>query len=94
MYLAAYHFDGDPGVLAAAYHRLMAGFPEDAILLHAAVRRPDGFTVYDACPDVETFRSFSTGDEFREMLSAVGLPAPRVEPLGEVESSLVRQVTT
>lgn len=94
MYLAAYHFDGDPDALIAAYHRLMADFPEESILLHAAVRRADGLTVYDACPDVETFRAFSAGPEFREALTAAGLPAPRVEPLGEVESSRVREVTT
>lgn len=94
MYLAAYHFEGDIDALLAAYHRMMAGFPADAISLHVAVRGREGLTVYDACPDEATFRAFSTSPEFRESLTAAGLPAPHIEPLGETESILVGEVRT
>lgn len=90
MFLGAYHFDGDPGVLMAAYGRLMRGFRPESADLHVCVERADGITVYDACPSREVFAGFSTGPEFRAAIEAAGLPAPRVEPLGEVRTARLR----
>ena len=90
MFLGAYHFDGEPGVLLAAYDKLMQGFPPDSILLHVCVERADGITIYDACPSSDVFAGFSTSPDFRAALTAAGLPTPRVEPLGDVRSARLR----
>jgi hypothetical protein len=90
MFLGAYHFDGDPADLLAAYRRLMAGFPPDSSDLHVCVEHVDGITVFDACPSSEVFAAFSTGLEFRTAIDNAGLPAPRIEPLGEVRTARLR----
>ena len=90
MFLSAYHFDGDPEALLAAYRALMAGFPPEAIELHLCVARESGITVFDACPNRAEFVAFSTGADFRAALDAAGLPAPRIEPLGEVHAVRTR----
>ena len=87
MFLGAYHFDGDPAVLLAAYGRLMPGFPPESSDLHLCIERSDGITVYDACPSRDIFASFSTGPEFRAAIEAAGLPAPRIEPLGNLRTA-------
>lgn len=84
MYLGSYRFDGDPEQLTAAYDRLLEGFPPDAILWHTCVRRDDGLTVYDACPTRDEFARFSTDPQVLGAMAAAGLPAPVVEPLGDV----------
>jgi hypothetical protein len=90
MFLGAYHFDGEPGVLLAAYRRMMQGFPPESSDLHLCIERSDGITVYDACPSKEIFAGFSTGPEFRAAVKAAGLPAPRVEQLGAVRTARLR----
>ena len=91
MFLGAYHFDGDPAVLLAAYRRLMAGFPPSTSDLHVSIERGDGITIFDACPSQAVFSAFSTSPEFGAALHAAGLPAPRVEPLGEVRTARLRE---
>jgi hypothetical protein len=90
MFLGAYHFDGDPAELLAAYERLAADFPPDKLDLHLCVVRDRGLTVYDACPTPEIFAEFSTGPQFRGALEHAGLPGPRIEPLGKVHSAHLR----
>jgi hypothetical protein len=90
MFLGAYHFDGDPTDLLLGYRRLMAGFPPDSSDLHVSVERVDGITVLDACPSSEVFADFSAGLEFRTAIQGAGLPAPRVEPVGEVRAARLR----
>lgn len=90
MYLSAYHFAGDPTELAAAYERLLAGFPVESVLLHMAAVGDAGLTVLDACPDRATHEAFAASAEFRGALAAAGLPAPRVEPFGEVAHAYVQ----
>jgi len=41
-------------------------------------------TVLDACPDLATHQAFVTSPEFQGALAQAGLPAPRIEILGEV----------
>jgi hypothetical protein len=84
MYMGSYRFDGDPDQLVARYDRLMAAFPPDLLLVHVCVRRDDGLTVFDSCPDEAEFRRFSTSPEFRNALAASGLPDPVVDHIGEV----------
>lgn len=91
MFLGAYDFDGVVDDLLPAYERLRSGYPEDALLLHVCVERPGGITVYDACPSREVFESFSTSAEFQAAVQAAGLPLPRVSPVGEVRSTVVRE---
>lgn len=50
MYLGALHFDGDPGALLPAYHRLLERFGLGALDVHLCISRDDGLTVFDACP--------------------------------------------
>jgi hypothetical protein len=89
MFLSAYHFDGEPTRLLGAYDRLRQGFPPGAIQLQLCVRTSGGLTVYDACPSREVFERFNQSGEFRGALVAAGLPAPRIEPLGEVHQATV-----
>ena len=90
MFLGAYHFDGDPGPLLDSYRRLMRGFPPATSDLHVCVERSGGITVYDACPSRAVFAAFSNSPDFAGVLQAAGLPAPRVEQLGEVRSARLR----
>jgi hypothetical protein len=82
-FLALYHFDGDPETLALAHDRMLALVPPGELGVHLCVRHPAGITVVDSCPTRQDFESFSTGP-LRDLLDAVGLAAPRIEPLGEV----------
>lgn len=84
MYLAAYHFNGEPDQLQAGYDRMISAFPPDAVLLNLCVTRSDGITVFDTCPSLADFESFSASDEFASALTAAGLPTPRIESLGDV----------
>ena len=90
MFLGAYHFDGDPAGLLTGYRRLMEGFPPGSSDLHVCVEHVDGITVFDACPTSEVFAAFSTGFEFRTAIERAGLPAPRIEPIGEVRTARLR----
>ncbi|WP_426573863.1 hypothetical protein [Aquihabitans sp. McL0605] len=83
MHLATYDFDGDPYALQAGYERLVAAF-DDEVILNLCVSRPDGITVYDACPTLADFEAFSTSDAFAQALAAAGLPEPRTTSLGTV----------
>ncbi len=84
MYLAAYHFDGDPTELAAAHDRMMSDFPPDTVLFHALAVGATGVTVIDACPDKATHEQFAVNPEFHGALAKAGLPMPRIEVLGDV----------
>ena len=83
MYLARYAFDGDPAELEAGYRSLLANLG-DGILLQLAVRRRDGIDVYDTCPNEAEFVAFTTNAELRSALAGAGLPAPRIDGLGEI----------
>ena len=90
MYLGVYHFDGSPADLLPGYERLMASFPPDQIDLHVCVVRDGGLSIYDACPSAAVFASFSAGPEFAAAVAGAGLPAPRIEGLGDVHAAHVR----
>lgn len=86
MYLSIYFFDGDPQALAAAHRRMVAEhYPASTLLLHALVRTTTGVAILDACPSREVHDAFAASVEFRGTLAAVGLPEPRIQPLGDVE---------
>jgi len=87
MFLGAYEFDGDTDEMLAAYARLMAGFPPGASDLHVCVVRDGGITIFDACPSREVFAEFSGSPGFAGAVAAAGLPAPQVEPLGDVHAA-------
>jgi hypothetical protein len=91
MFFGAYEFAGDPVALTAAYDRLVATFPPDAIALQVCVTRTDGITVYDACPSPEVFDAFSRSPEFGHAVHAAGLPAPHVVPVGHVHRARLRE---
>ena len=90
MFLGAFHFDGEPQALLSGYERLMQTYPPDSLDLHVCVRRDRGITVYDACPSQADFEAFTTGSEFRAAVAAAGLPAPRIEGLGDVQVAHLR----
>lgn len=87
MFLGAYRFVGDPANLLAAYERLMAGFPPEAISLHLCVVEEDAIVIFDACPTREVFMEFSSGGGFLAAVAAAGLPAPSVQPLGAIHAA-------
>ena len=91
LYLGALHFDGDPGDLLPAYHRLLEGFGIDTLDVHLCVARDDGLTVFDACPTKAVYEEFTTSDAFRIAVAAAGLPEPRIEGLGDVQVAHLRQ---
>lgn len=84
MFLGSYTFAGDPAELLPAYDRLAASFPDGSLLWHTCVVRPDGITVYDACPDEAVFAAFSSDPAVLAAMGAAGLPEPVVERLGPV----------
>ena len=91
MFLSAYHFTGEPDRLLKAYELFIAAFPPDSLDLHVCVRREGGITIFDACPSRAVFEGFSSGDAFRAAIAMAGLPAPRIEPLGDVHAAHTRQ---
>jgi hypothetical protein len=90
LYLGAVHFDGDPGELLPAYHRLLERFGIDALDVHLCITRDGGLTVFDACPAQAIYEEFTTSDTFLDAIAAAGLPAPRIEGLGEVQVAHLR----
>jgi hypothetical protein len=94
MFLGAYYFDGPPAELLPAYERLMASLPPDSADLHVCIVRDGGLTVFDACPSAAVFAGFSAGPDFASAVQAAGLPAPRVEPLGDVHAARLRAGVT
>lgn len=89
MFLAVYHFQGEPAALQAAHERVLGMLPLEKIPLNAGVPRPGGLDVYDACPTRAEFEAFSASAEFRGALAQAGLPQPAIEPLGEISSLVV-----
>ena len=91
MYLGAAHFDGDPGELLPAYHRLLERFGIDNLDVHLCVvtgRRADGVR---RLPGKAVYDEFTTSDMFREAVAAAGLPGPRIEGLGDIQVAHLRQ---
>ena len=88
MFLGRYHFAGDTDALAAAYDRLMAVVSRDDVQIQICVRVPGGLDIYDACPDREEFRRFSTQAAFVAAIERAGLPRPRVDELGDIHRSI------
>ncbi len=84
MFLGAYHFDGEPTELLLAYHRLLDGFPPEAVQLQLCAVTGDGIRVLDTCPSREAFDGFTASPEFRAALAGAGLPQPRIEPIGDL----------
>jgi hypothetical protein len=91
MFLSGYHFDGPSATLIPAYQQLEAAYPPESLELHVCVIREGGLTIYDACPSRAVFEQFHRSADFQAALAGAGLPAPRVEPLGEVHTVRVRE---
>jgi len=84
MYLGTYRFDGDPDQLLAGSDRMLQLFPPETLLVHVCVRRDDGITILDSCPDEAEFRRFSASAQFASALATAGLPDPVVDYIGDV----------
>jgi hypothetical protein len=87
MFLSAYHFDGSPDQLLPAYQRLLDAYPAGSLDLRLCVVGEDGLTVLDSCPSRRVFEEFQQSDGFRRSFKAAGLPAPRIEPLGDIHAT-------
>ena len=94
MYLGSYSFEGDPTELTAGYERLIAHFPPETMDLHVCIRTDTGLTVMDACPSREVFEEFSASTDFHSVISACGLPEPKVQGLGTVHHARLRAPVT
>jgi hypothetical protein len=90
LYLGAFHFDGDPGELLPGYHRLLKQFPVDALDVHLCILRDNGLTIFDACPSKAVHEQFTRSDTFLGAVAGAGLPAPRIEGLGDVAVAHLR----
>lgn len=86
MFMGVYHFDGDPAQLLERHKRMVGLLPPGALKIHVCLSTEGGISVYDTCPDRATFDRFSRGHSFAELVAEVGLPEPRIEALGDVES--------
>jgi len=91
VFLTAYHFDGDPAKLMAASDRLLTVYPPSSVTMFVSIERDSGITVLDACESEEIASAFRTSREFHSSLAAVGLPSPRVEPLGAVHRAVMNR---
>ena len=91
MYLGAAYFDGDPGELLPAYQRMLERFGLDALDVHLCITTDAGLTVFDACPTREIYEEFTRSETFLGAIAAAGLPAPRVEGLGDVQAAHLRE---
>jgi hypothetical protein len=91
MFLSAYHFDGDPATLVAAHDQLATVYPPESYSLHVCIRTEQGMTVLDGCPSREVFEEFHRSQGFRAALASAGLPTPRIEALGDVESAVINE---
>jgi hypothetical protein len=89
-YLGVVHFDGDPGELLPAYHRLLDRFGIDTLDVHLCVTRDGGLTVFDACPTKAIHEEFTKSDTLLDVIAAAGLPVPRFEGLGDVQVAHLR----
>jgi hypothetical protein len=87
MFLARYHFAGDPAELVSAYDRVMTHIPPDDVLVHLSAVDAAGLTIIDACPTYDAFVGFSTNADVLALFHACGLPTPEITPLGEVHST-------
>jgi hypothetical protein len=94
VFLTAYHFDGDPIELVAAHQRLLEHFPLDTLDLHLCVTTATGIVVFDACPSRAVHDQFSRSPQFLGAVAAAGLPAPRIEPLGDIHLAHLRERAT
>ena len=94
MFLTAYHFDGDPDALVAGHQRMTASFPPEVLDLHLCVTTATGITVYDACPSREIAAAFGRSPEFTGAVAAAGLPAPHIEPIGDLQFVAVRDTVS
>ena len=83
-YLGAVHFDGDPDRLLPAYDRMLERFGIDNLDVHLCVVRETGLTVFDACPTKAAYDEFTGSEMFRGAVTAAGLPAPRIEGVGDL----------
>jgi hypothetical protein len=90
LYLGAAHFDGDPAELLPAYHRMLERFGIDTLDVHVCIVRDDGLTVLDACPGKAVHEEFTKSDMFLGAVAAAGLPAPRIEGLGDIQVAHLR----
>ena len=91
LYLGVTHFDGDPDDLLAGYHRMLERFPPESLALHLCITRDGGLTVFDACPTKAIYEEFTGSEMFLGAIAAAGLPAPRIEAVGDVHVALLRQ---
>ena len=91
LYLGAMYFDGDPGELLAAHHRLLERFGIDTLDVHLCISRDGGLTVFDACPTRAVFEEFTTSDMFLGAVADAGLPVPRIEGLGDIQVAHLRR---
>lgn len=89
MFLGIYRFEGDTAQLRLAYDRMLELMPHSNLQLHVCVPGDNGLSVIDACPNKESFLSFTSSSEFAEALKAAGLPVPQVTPMGEVHAAFV-----
>jgi hypothetical protein len=93
MFLTAYHYEGDPIELTAAHRRSLDLVPPGVLTLHIVILTDRGISVFDECPSREVAAAVHDGPEFHDLMAAAGLPSPRIEPLGDIESTIITQAT-
>jgi hypothetical protein len=79
--MAVYEFHGDSAEMAQRYDTVLSrvvAISSGRPMIHLAVPREFGFMVVDVWSSESAFRTFDANPEFREVLTACGLPEPKV----------------
>ena len=79
--MAVYEFHGDSAEMAQRYDAVLSrvvAISSGRPVIHLAVPREFGFMVVDVWSSEPAFRAFDANPEFREVLTACGLPEPKV----------------
>ena len=66
-------------------------FPIDALDVHLCITHDNGLTIFDACPTKAIHEQFTKSDTFLDAVAGAGLPAPRIEGLGDVQAAHLRE---
>ena len=80
--------------IPASSCRAIAGswsIPIDALDVHLCITHDNGLTIFDACPTKAIHEQFTKSDMFLDAVTGAGLPAPRVEGLGDVQAAHLRE---
>jgi hypothetical protein len=76
MHASIWNFQGDPDQLEPRLEALIGRIPQGSLLLMLVLRREDGFTVIDTCPDEAAYRRFRASGWMEAQCDELGVDHP------------------